>query len=164
MMTGAVAAVVVGIGATLFIDAWNTFLKVALGVPSLNYCLLGRWIETLPTGVFVHSSIAAAEPRRWECAMGWMAHYTIGVGLALLFVLGVAPGWLAAPTVLPALLYGIATVVLPFFVLQPALGLGIASSAARSPAVARAKSIATHIVYGLGLYVCGELVRWTMSR
>ncbi|MGD2069946.1 MAG: DUF2938 family protein [Gemmatimonadota bacterium] len=38
--------------------------------------------------------------------------------------------------------------------LQPALGLGIASSKAARPLQARAKSVGTHIVFGLGLYFC----------
>ncbi len=147
-------AVAIGVGASLLMDAWNLFLKRAFGVPSLNYCLLGRWFLHMPEGTFFHSSIAAAPPRRLECAAGWVAHYTIGVVLALVF-LALAPGdWLARPTVLPALLYGIGTMVFPLFVLQPCLGLGIASSKMPKPAQTRLKSLATHVVFGVGLYLC----------
>jgi hypothetical protein len=62
--------------------------------------------------------------------------------------------WLAEPTLMPALLYGIATVVFPFFILQPSLGLGIAGSRTARPAQARLKSLMTHVVFGVGLYVC----------
>jgi hypothetical protein len=62
--------------------------------------------------------------------------------------------WLARPTLLPALLYGLATVAFPFFVMQPALGLGMASSRAPHPTHARLKSLATHLVFGVGLYIC----------
>jgi len=147
-------AVAIGVGASLLMDAWNLLLKRALGIPSLNYCLLGRWLLHMPEGTFIHSSIAAAPPRRFECAVGWFAHYTIGVVLALVF-LALAPGdWPARPTVLPALLYGIGTVVFPLFVLQPSLGLGIASSKTPKPAQARLKSLVTHVVFGVGLYLC----------
>jgi len=91
--------------------------------------------------------------------VGWTAHYGIGVGFALAFVL-LAPGdWLARPTLPPALLYGIGTVVFPFFVMQPSLGLGLASSRTPSPSRARLKSVATHTVFGLGLYVCAVALR-----
>ena len=149
-----VSAVAIGVGAGLLMDAWNLFLKQAFGIPSLNYCLFGRWLLHMPEGTFFHSSIAAASPRRFECAVGWFAHYTIGIVLALVF-LALAPGdWLARPTVLPALLYGIGTVVFPLFVLQPSLGLGIASSKTPKPAQARLKSFVTHVVFGVGLYLC----------
>jgi hypothetical protein len=148
------SAAAIGVGASLLMDAWNLFLKRVLDIPSLNYCLLGRWLLHMPQGIFFHSSIAAALPRRSECPVGWLAHYTIGVVLALVF-LALAPGdWLARPTVLPALLYGVGTVVFPLFVLQPSLGLGIASANTPKPAQARLKSLGTHVVFGLGLYLC----------
>lgn len=148
-------AVAIGVGASLLMDAWNLFLKRAFGIPSLNYCLLGRWFCHMPKGTFFHPSIAAAPPRRLECAAGWVAHYTIGVLLGLVFLALAPADWLARPTVLHALLYGICTVVFPLFVLQPALGLGIASSKTPKPAQARLKSVVTHVVFGLGLYLCG---------
>ena len=146
--------VAIGIGATLLMDLWNLFLERAFSIPSLNYCLLGRWIRHMPAGTFRHASISAAPRKSLECAVGWIAHYTIGVVFALVFVVFVADDWLARPAVLPALLYGMATVVLPFFVLQPSIGLGIAASKAPRPAQARLKSLMTHIVFGFGLYVC----------
>jgi DUF2938 family protein len=151
MLMGAIA---IGIGATLVIDLWNLFLKRAFHIPSLDYCLLGRWVRHLPGGTFRHASIAAAAPKPFECPVGWMAHYTIGVLLAVGLVLLTSGKWLAEPTLLPALLYGIATVVFPFFILQPSLGLGIAGSRTAHPAQARLKSLMTHVVFGVGLYVC----------
>lgn len=151
-------AVALGMGASLLMDAWNLLLKRAFGVSSLNYCLLGRWFLHMPDGTFFHSSIAAASPKRFECAAGWVAHYTIGVGLALLFLALAPADWLQRPTLLHALLYGVGTVVFPLFVLQPALGLGLASSKAPRPAQARLKSLVTHVVFGVGLYLCAVAI------
>lgn len=142
-----------GVGASLFMDAWNLLLKRAFSIPSLNYCLLGRWFLHTPAGTFAHPSIAAAAPKRCECVVGWVAHYTIGVVLALIFVVLAPAGWLARPTLLPALFYGVGTVVFPLFVLQPALGLGIASARTPRPWQARMKSLATHVIFGVGLYL-----------
>ena len=148
------SAAAIGVGASLLMDAWNLLLKRAFGVPSLNYCLLGRWCLHMPEGTFFHSSIATAPPRRFECAAGWGAHYTIGVLLAVVFIALAPADWLARPTLLHALLYGICTVVFPLFVLQPSLGLGFASSKTPKPAQARLKSVVTHVVFGVGLYLC----------
>jgi hypothetical protein len=108
----------------------------------------------MPEGTFFHASIAVASPRRLECAAGWVAHYTIGVVLARVFLALAPADWLQRPTLLHALLYGVGTVVFPLFVLQPALGLGIASSRTARPAQARLKSLVTHVVFGVGLYLC----------
>jgi hypothetical protein len=50
-------------------------------------------------------------------------------------------------------MFGVITVVVPLFILQPALGLGIAASRARNPTAARLKSLATHAIFGTGLYL-----------
>ena len=155
--------IAIGIGATLLMDLWNLFLKRAFSIPSLDYCLLGRWIRHMPAGTFRHASIAAAPQKSFECAVGWMAHYSIGVVFALVF-LGVASReWLWRPTLPPALLYGIATVVFPFFILQPSLGLGIAASRTPKPAQARLKSLATHTVFGVGLYLSALAVSYVLN-
>jgi hypothetical protein len=145
-------AIAIGIGATVLMDLWNLFLKGTLGVPSLNLCFLGRWLRHMPR-TFRHASIAAAPPKRFECTVGWIAHYSIGVVLALGLVALTSGRWLARPTLPVALIYGIGTVVLPLFILQPSLGLGIASSRTPKPVRARLKSLATHIVFGVGLYL-----------
>ena len=146
-------AVAVGVGATLGMDLWNLFLRRAFGIPSLDYRLLGRWLQHMPKGTFLHPSIAAAARQPGERVVGWIAHYTIGIVLALILVAATSGEWLARPTLAPALLYGIVTVVFPFFVLQPALGFGPAAARTPRPAQARLKSLATHTVFGIGLYL-----------
>ncbi len=156
------AAVALGIGATLVMDLWNLFLERAFGIPSLNYCMLGRWIRHMPAGTLRHASIASAPRMPLECPVGWIAHYTIGVVFGLVFVGLTSGDWLVRPTVLPALLFGIATVVFPLFILQPSLGLGVAASKTPRPARARLKSLGTHIVFGVGLYLCGLGVSYVL--
>lgn len=152
------AAAAIGIGATLAMDLWNLLLKRFFGLPSLNYCMLGRWLRHMP-GTMRHASIAAAPVKALECQVGWVAHYTIGITLTIGFVALVSGDWLARPTVPPAVVYGLATVVFPFFIMQPSLGLGVASSKAANPTQARIKSLATHTVFGVGLYVSALALR-----
>ena len=152
------SAVAIGLGASLLMDLWNLFLKRAFGIPSLDYCLLGRWVLHMPSGRFFHPRIAAAPQKPLECPVGWFAHYSIGAGLAVVFVALAPDDWLARPTALPALLYGIATVVFPLFILQPSLGFGFASSKTPRPAQARLKSLMTHVVFGAGMYLCAILL------
>ncbi len=146
-------AIAIGIGATLVMDLWNLFLKRTFGIPSLNYCLLGRWLRHMPGGTFRHANITAAPQKPFECTIGWTAHYTIGVVFALVFVALTSGDWLMRPTLVLALLYGIGTVVFPFFIMQPSFGLGVAASRTSKPMQARLKSLVTHTVFGIGLYL-----------
>ena len=107
-------------------------------------------------------SISAAAQKSLECTVGWTAHYAIGVVFALVFVALVSGDWLVRPTLMPALLYGIGTVVFPFFIMQPSFGLGIASSKAPNPTQAKLKSIMTHAVFGVGLWVCALGVNYAL--
>jgi Protein of unknown function (DUF2938) len=147
------SAIAVGLGATLLMDLWNLFLQRRFNIPSLSYCVLGRWLQHMPEGTLRHANINAALQKPFECTVGWVAHYSIGVVFALVFIVLTSGEWLARPTLLPALLYGIVTVVFPFFIMQPSFGLGIAASRTPKPRQARLKSLATHTVFGLGLYV-----------
>jgi hypothetical protein len=161
-MNHILGAVAVGIGATLVMDLWNLFLKRAFSIPSLNYCLLGRWLRHMQGGTFKHASIAAAPQKPFECTVGSIAHYSIGVVFALALVALTSGDWLERPTFLPALLYGIGTVVFPFFLMQPSFGLGIAASKTPNPTQARLKSLMTHTVFGVGLYVCALGVSYVL--
>ena len=155
-------AIAIGIGATLVMDLWNLFLKRTFNIPSLSYCLLGRWLRHMPGGTLRHASINAASQKSYECTVGWIAHYTIGVLFALVFVALASGDWLARPTLLLALLYGVVTVVFPFFIMQPSLGLGIAASRTPKPMQARLKSLVTHTVFGIGLYLCALGVSYVL--
>jgi len=153
-----VEAVLMGVGATFLIDLWALLLRRAFSVRSLDYCLLGRWVLGIPRGVVKHDSIATAARQPHECKVGWTTHYLIGTAFAIAFVLLASEEWLARPTLLPALAFGAATVVVPFFTVQPSFGLGIASSKTPHPNRARLKSLMTHSVFGVGLYLSAALL------
>jgi len=150
-------SLLIGVGATLVIDVWAALLR-RLGVPSLDLAWLGRWIGHLPRGRFVHVRIAQAAPIRGELWIGWCAHYAIGIGFAALLLAVCGLEWARTPTLAPALLVGVATVAAPLFVLQPALGAGIASSKTPRPVFNSLKSLATHSVFGLGLFLAAYLI------
>jgi hypothetical protein len=156
------AVVVVGLGATLFMDVWALFMKRAFSIPLANYCLVGRWLRHMPEGTFMHASIAAAPQKRSECAVGWIAHYIIGIVYTCVLVVFVSGSWLARPTLMPAVLFGIGSVLVPFLIMQPSFGLGIAASRTPQPAQARLRSLMAHTAFGVGLYVCAVGVSYVL--
>jgi hypothetical protein len=157
-----VRTIVIGAGATVTMDLWAALLR-RFGVPSLNFALLGRWIGHLPRGRWIHESIAKAAPVEGERLIGWAAHYSIGVAFAALLLAVFGLQWGRSPTLLPALVIGIFTVVAPLFVLQPALGAGIASSKTAAPVFNTLKSLVTHTVFGLGLFLAARVSAFVIS-
>ncbi|HET9230251.1 MAG TPA: DUF2938 domain-containing protein [Vitreimonas sp.] len=149
-------SLIVGLGATIILDLWSLTLRL-FGVATTNWGLVGRWIGHMPRGRFVHDDIGATPPIAGEHAIGWLAHYAIGVlyAAALLAIAGLE--WARAPTLMPALIFGWATIVAPFFIMQPGMGSGVAASKAPKPNIARFRALLSHTVFGLGLYAAALL-------
>jgi hypothetical protein len=155
-----VSAILIGLGATLTFDLWALFLKLTFKIAPSNICLVGRWLLSMPEGTFTHSTILSTPKKKAECAVGWIAHYTIGSTLAIAFVAVAGSHWLRHPTPIPALVFGVVTVLAPFFIMQPSFGLGFAASKTSNPAQARLRSLMNHTAFGAGLYLFALLVNW----
>ena len=144
--------VFIGLAGAAAMDLWSLLLRRRSNIQGLDYALLGRWIGHFPRRRFFHERIASAEPIRRERPLGWVAHYSIGIAFAFLLLAIWGLGWARSPTIWPALLIGLGTIVAPWFVLQPGMGAGIAASRTPNPRAARLRNLATHTVYGIGLY------------
>ncbi|MDR2308010.1 MAG: DUF2938 domain-containing protein [Paucimonas sp.] len=147
----------VGVGATLVMDLWTLLLK-RLGIATLNYAMVGRWAGHLGAGRWRHQAIAKAPPVRGELLLGWLLHYVTGLLFAAILVGLASPQWLQSPTLWPALSFGIVSVLVPLCVIQPALGAGYFAMNTPTPLRNCLRSLATHAVFGAGLYLAG-LVR-----
>jgi hypothetical protein len=145
-------AMLIGIGATAVMDAWLLLLK-HLGVPTLNFAFIGRWVGHLFRGQFAHAAIAKAVPIRGELAWGWFTHYAVGMAFATVLVGLQGADWVRSPTLLPALAVGVCTVAAPLLVMQPAMGSGFAASRTPTPLKNCLRSLANHTVFGFGLYL-----------
>lgn len=150
-------AMLIGIGATAVMDAWLLLLR-RLGIPTLNFAFIGRWVGHLLRGRFSHAAIAKATPIRGELAWGWLTHYAVGVAFATVLIGIQGAQWIYSPTLLPALAVGISTVAAPLLVMQPAMGSGFAASRTPTPVKNCLRSLANHTVFGLGLYLCAQVI------
>lgn len=149
----------IGIGATVVMDVWLTFLN-RMGVQTLDFALIGRWIGHVFRGRFVHASIKKAQPVPDERMLGWLTHYAIGIAFAALLVCLYGIDWMNDPSLWPAVLVGMGTVAAPLFVMQPAMGSGFAASKTPTPFKNCIRSVVNHTVFGLGLYLSAFLIAW----
>ncbi|HHQ2585175.1 DUF2938 domain-containing protein [Providencia rettgeri] len=145
--------VLLGVGATIVMDVWALILKLA-GQPTLNFSLVGRWVGHMANGQFIHRpSIAQKEQIPAENALGWGVHYATGIIFAFIFVFLFGETWFTSPILWPALFFCVITVAAPYFIMQPAMGAGIAASRTPNPNKARLMSLLSHSVFGVGLYL-----------
>ncbi len=145
-----------GIVGAVLMDITET-LAARMGITSgVNVALVGRWTVALTQGVFSHRDIRRSPPYRNEVAAGWLFHLLIGGGgVALLFPLAcwAMTGTIAPAQPLPYLLFGLATSVLPWFILLPSFGWGWWGRNGPKGSNALLASPLTHLPYGLGIWL-----------
>lgn len=151
-------AVLLGLGATAFMDLFALIIKKLWNIPSLDYRIVGRWIGHFKNGIFSHPNIIQASPIRNEKVIGWVAHYSIGIMFAYVLLLIWGENWIIQPRLFPAIAIGLVTTLAPWLMMQPAFGFGIAASKLPNPSMARLRSIQVHLVYGIGLYLSGLFI------
>lgn len=158
-----VDAIILGTIATLIMDLFATLLRRAFGVGSLDYALVGRWIGHIPKGRVIHRPIMLSTPILAEAAIGWAAHYLIGMAFAAAYLALSRHVDTAGSGPLGPILFGAASVVAPLVSLQPALGAGLAARRMPDPWTSRMRSLCAHLAFGVGLWI-GTLVLAQIDR
>ena len=145
-----------GIVGTVFMDIADQFmdrLNFTKGYACGGPRAIGRWSLGMLSGQFVHKNILESSPLKNEISAGWIVHYLLGAGVALTYPFFYLVVNVPMPEnhLLPGLLWGLATVLLPWLTNFPAYGWGFFG--VRSPKGSRpilAPAIA-HTCYGLGV-------------
>lgn len=162
-MDNLVFVILIGTGATIVMDLWSLLRKHLFRIPPTNWGMVGRWIAHMRQGQFRHITIAESNSIRGEQFIGWATHYLIGIAFAGLLIIICGKAWIHNPSIGPALAVGIATIIAPFFILQPGMGAGVAASRTPNPNSARLQSIINHAVFGFGLFLSAVAVKFIYS-
>ncbi|MBK7261092.1 MAG: DUF2938 family protein [Rubrivivax sp.] len=143
-----------GIFGALLMDLTEAAMA-KIGIRSgVNIALVGRWCLGLTRGRLAHADIQASPPLPCEAGVGWAFHFLIGGGGVALFypaALLATGAPLPDQPLLDGLIFGLATSVLPWFVLLPAFGWGWFGRRGPRGANALLASPLSHIPYGLGI-------------
>jgi len=147
-------ALLMGIFATLFMDAVAGFMVKRNAVnPFLKPELIGRWFLYMFRGKFLHQDIEKTPPLKNEKSWCFISHYLIGIILS--------GGYLILQIFVPtineqkwmSLLYGILTVVFPWFWLLPSTGFGFIASKSQYRTDIIKMNLVNHFAFGLGLLI-----------
>ncbi len=137
----------------MVMDLLNLLFARAGIITKMHMEVLGRMAAGWARGRFSYGHPSEMEKTANEVAYGYVTHYAIGAGLAVLYVVGwdLLVGGPASPVW--ALAYGVATTVATWFFVFPCVGFG--AFGRRSPDGLRAglSSLANHAFYGLGMAI-----------
>ncbi len=141
-----------GIFATVVLDVWQRVLFAVSGIAPANWALIGRWFAHLPRGRVIHRPIGDSAAVPGELALGWVMHYLVGLAYGFVYVGLMVYGLDRPPSLLNGAVFGAASVVIPWFILQPGLGIGVMGRLAPNPWVPRLNALSSHILYGVALF------------
>ena len=158
-MEVALNGILIGVIATIGMDIWAAIAKHVLRLPTADWSLVGRWFGHMPRGIFVHRPISAAVPIPYELVIGWAGHYLTGASYGLMYLYLVQIVVNRSPSLLSALVFGLVTLLMPWFVMQPALGAGFFAVRTPRPGVTRLTNLSMHTVFGISLYIGWMLTR-----
>ena len=151
-------SIVLGVVATALIDLWALLLRRATGIPMTNWGMAGRWLRGVAKGRWMLDTTDKRPPSVGEKILGWIFHYGVGIayGAALLAICGM--DYLQLPRFLPALIVGLVTVTAGWFIMMPGMGSGVFASKTPKPNHVRLRSLVTHTIFGIGLYLPAVLI------
>jgi uncharacterized membrane protein YeaQ/YmgE (transglycosylase-associated protein family) len=148
-----VVGVVAGVLGTLVMDALNHLFARAGMISKIDMGMIGRMSAGWVRGRFCYRHPEEMERVANERLYGFITHYTIGVVLALIYVLGwdlLVGGPVSAVW---AFVYGVATTVASLFFVYPSMGFGVAGIRSPEGIKSPLSSLANHLFFGVGMAV-----------
>jgi hypothetical protein len=144
------ASVAAGVLGTLTMDFFNYLFARIEMISKIDVGMIGRMSVGWTRGRFYYEHPNEMEQISNERLYGYLAHYMIGISLALPFVFGwnLLIGGPASP--IWALIYGIWTTVASWFFVYPSMGFGVFGRKSPDGYKAALSSLANHLFYGIG--------------
>lgn len=136
------------------LDLWQLLYHRLTGLPPTSWAMIGRWVGHFGDGQFVQADVAKAAPIPNEKAIGWVVHYVVGIGYAVVYLILMRLFGMA-PALGSALMFGALSVSVTWFVMEPILGAGVLAS--KVPTAMRTKvrlqDFTSHLSIGLGIWI-----------
>ena len=150
--------ILMGIFATYFMDLIGGFLVKRKFIHSfIEPEAVGRWFLYMFKGKFTHKDINKTPPLNNEKLWFVVSHYLIGIVLAGIYLFLELKEPIIRDQLWIPLVFGIATVILPWFWLLPSIGFGFLASKSPDKLSIIKTNLVNHTNFGLGLLI------WTIS-
>ena len=147
---------VTGLSGAMAADIGRTAYQWVTGFPSVNWSVTGRWFLMVLQGQPYVPGIGMAPSLPHELIAGHLAYYTISVVFATVYLV-LLRLMKRELTLWSGLIFGWVTMVFPFLVQMPLMGMGVLASATATPWLIIGRTLVHHSSFGLGLAV-GALV------
>jgi hypothetical protein len=149
-----IESILMGIFATYFMDIMGSYLVRKKIIYSLvEPEVVGRWFLYLFTGKFIHEDIRRTPSLKNEKFWSYISHYMIGIILAGIYLFLELNLSVIRENMWVSLIFGIATVLLPWLWLFPSIGIGFFASKAPNQYRYLKTSFVNHTNFGFGMLI-----------
>jgi len=142
-----------GIIGTIIMDTVNFLISKTGIITKIDIKMIGRMSVGWLQGRFIYKHPNEIKPINHEFFFGYLAHYAIGVAIAVLFVFGwdiliggnISPFWI--------FVYGIITTLGSYLIIYPSMGLGIFGFKSTEGLKNTISSFINHLFFGVGMAI-----------
>ena len=156
-MTG-IHIVFVGVLACLILDVWQRLLLLVFKLPVSNWAIVGRWLVSfLKTGKWINNALPEQSPIPHELMIGWVFHYFIAVVYAFFYFI---LWWsnILSFEFFDGLVFGVVSVVVPWFFFMPAMGSGILAGKTDKPNLVCFLALCAHGIFGIAIALFFQVI------
>jgi hypothetical protein len=146
--------IIAGIVCCIAMDVWQRILFLTFNIPPTNWSITGRWFMMLISKkIIFNQNLDHENPVRYELQIGWAFHYWVAIiyGFAYYFLVAVFD--ILDTSILSGLIFGLISVIVPWFFYLPVTGKGFMGNKTPNPTLTILLSTSSHVVVGVFLAI-----------
>ena len=143
--------VIIGIVSCLAMDMWQRLLKLLYDINPSDWGVVGRWFLLLVSRRKIYNpTIDQEAPIKNELMIGWIVHYSVAILYSIFFYILLEYG-ICTASLINGIIFGLISVVVPWFFFMPVLGKGFLGMKTPSPLMACSLAVGSHIAIGASI-------------
>ena len=143
--------VIIGIVSCVVMDLWQRLLKLFYSINPSDWSVVGRWFVLVVSDRQIYNpTIDQVAPIKNELMIGWIVHYSVAILYSIFFYILLEYG-ICTASLINGIIFGLISVVVPWFFFMPVLGKGFLGMKTPSPFMACSLAVGSHIAIGASI-------------
>ena len=143
--------VIIGIASCVVMDVWQRLLKLLYSINPSDWSVVGRWFVLVVSDRQIYNpTIDQVAPIKNELMIGWIVHYSVAILYSIFFYILLEYG-ICTASLINGIIFGLISVVVPWFFFMPVLGKGFLGLKTPSPLMACSLAVGSHIAIGASI-------------
>jgi hypothetical protein len=143
--------VIIGIASCVVMDVWQRLLKLLYSINPSDWSVVGRWFVLVVLERQIYNpTIDQVAPIKNELMIGWIVHYSVAILYSIFFFILLEYG-ICSASLINGIIFGLISVVVPWFFFMPVLGKGFLGMKTSSPLMACSLAVGSHIAIGASI-------------